>query len=28
MKNTLDESRPIYLQIKAYIADSILNGSM
>src|SRR5699024_7706156 len=28
MKNTLDESRLIYLQIKAYIADSILNGSM
>lgn len=28
MKNTLDESRPIYLQIKEYIADSILNGSL
>src|SRR5699024_7611852 len=28
MKNTLDESRPIYLQIKAYIDDSILNGYM
>jgi len=28
MKKTLDESKPIYLQIKAYIADAILDGSL
>lgn len=28
MNKTLDESKPIYLQIKAYIADAILDGSL
>lgn len=28
MKKTLDESKPIYLQIKSYIADAILGGSL
>lgn len=28
MKNKLDESKPIYLQIKAYIEDSILNDQV
>src|SRR5690625_3114996 len=28
MKNTLDDSRPIYLQIKEFIEDSILNDTI
>lgn len=28
MKNTLDENRPIYLQIKEHIEDSIINGTI
>lgn len=28
MKYKLDENRPIYVQIKEYIEDSIINGSM
>lgn len=28
MKSKLDESRPIYLQIKEYIEDSILNDTL
>jgi DNA-binding transcriptional regulator YhcF (GntR family) len=28
MKNNLDESKPIYLQIKENIADAILNSSL
>lgn len=28
MKQKLDESRPIYVQIKAYIEDSIMNDTM
>lgn|SRR5690625_621036 len=28
MKHKLDENRPIYIQIKEYIEDSIINGSM
>lgn len=28
MKKTLDENKPIYLQIKAYIADAILDDSL
>ena len=28
MKHTLDESKPIYLQIKENIADSILNNTL
>lgn len=28
MKNTLDESKPIYLQIKEYIEDSIIDETM
>lgn len=28
MKNKLDESRPIYLQIKEFIEDSIINGTI
>ena len=28
MKNQLDDSRPIYIQIKEFIEDSILNGTI
>lgn len=28
MKNTLDENTPIYLQIKEYLEDSIINGTI
>lgn len=28
MKHKLDEDRPIYIQIKEHIEDSIINGSM
>ncbi len=28
MKNTLDENKPIFLQIKEQIEDSIINGTM
>lgn len=28
IKSKLDDSKPIYLQIKEYIEDSIMNGSM